>query len=171
MPNSRYQPVHTDGLYDSNYIAMGIPLGDVDEQNGSIEVFPGSHLAEMTLRAFYREFPARTGRRINTKSGDVILRHPNVWHRATPNRSGTPRFMLSFIFGREQVALHKEVNPLCDLTVDDEIEAASVVAALPAEAGKFFPNYFPRTPAGYLREVSCRYLPRLHNAVRLISAG
>jgi hypothetical protein len=75
---------------------LQIPLVDVTEENGPIEIIPGSH------RMHYIEGNAAvTGlanlfsARLLMKRGDCFLRDGDLIHRGTPNRSNAPRPLYS----------------------------------------------------------------------------
>jgi hypothetical protein len=167
LPGSGFQPVHADGGMDTRFLAVNLALGDVDENNGSTEVFPGSHLETLGLDEFKKRFRGRS-ERINTHSGDVVIRHPNVWHRGTPNRSSVPRFMLAFTYG----PLAASKTPPFQLSdrnatllrgVENDGHAITIAAST---SGEFRPNYFSRTISGYAKEAACRYTPGLFELVR-----
>jgi ectoine hydroxylase-related dioxygenase (phytanoyl-CoA dioxygenase family) len=40
------------------------------------------------------------GQRVLMPAGSFLIRDPRMWHRGTPNRSDSPRPMLSFAYGR-----------------------------------------------------------------------
>jgi hypothetical protein len=169
MPGSGFQPVHTDGALDTRYLAVNIPLGDADESNGSLEVYPGSHLEKIRLDEFKKRYRGRSAR-VNTRTGDVILRHPNLWHRGTPNRSSVPRFMLAFGYGprgakRSKSFLLSDRNA----TLLKSVENDSIITVTTSTAGEFSPNYFSRTLSGYAKEVACRYTPGLFERIRISS--
>jgi len=147
LPGSGFQPIHVDGDMDASYLAVNVPLGDVDETNGSLEVYPGSHLQKISLRQFKRQYHSHSGVRVPTNSGDIIIRYPNVWHRGTQNRSSHPRFMLAFTFG----------PPSASKTVS--VAATSV-------KGEFSSNYFARSTSGYAKEIVCRYAPNMFDFIR-----
>lgn len=110
-PGSIMQPVHSDCsplwpgntvLHPSFSLVINIPLIDVNEMNGSIELWPGSH---MVLRAKkYVEEVMLIERtrfvspiRANMKKGSVLIRDVRTWHRGMPNFSNIPRHMLAMI--------------------------------------------------------------------------
>jgi len=108
-PGSGYMGWHKDG-YDGdrpdaagpwrpNQVKIHIPLVDVHEANGPMEVIPGSH------RMYYVEgdeaiqsLPRVYSTRLLMSRGDVLLRDGDLIHRGTPNRSDTPRPLYSLIY-------------------------------------------------------------------------
>jgi len=80
---------------------LQIPLVDVTEQNGPIEVIPGSH------RMHYIEgsdavasLPNLFSARLLMKRGDCFLRDGDLIHRGTPNRGNVPRPLYSQTYKR-----------------------------------------------------------------------
>ena len=105
-PGSDYMGWHTD-MYDgapeetgppkrTTGLKLQIALVAIGEQNGPIEVIPGSH------RMHYSEGDGmvKSLSRIHSslllmKPGDAILRDSDLIHRGTPNRSAAPRPLYS----------------------------------------------------------------------------
>lgn len=110
-PGSVMQPVHSDctSLWQGNMInhppvslIINIPLIDADENNGSMEIWPGTHQVLGTKK--YVENEALIERekngaplRANMKKGSVLIRDARLWHRGMPNISNSPRHMLAMI--------------------------------------------------------------------------
>lgn len=85
-------------------IAVHVPLSNTTAENGATEVWPGTHrLAhvgpvptdpdELAARATVAP-PAP----LTCPAGGIILRDNRAWHRGMPNRTDTPRIMLSLIY-------------------------------------------------------------------------
>lgn len=97
-PGSMAQPVHVDG--PKSYLIINIGLNDINELNGSIELWPGTHLLanagtrfpDQWLEARRKVIPPI---RANTKKGSVLIRHSQLWHRGMPNHSDQPRQMIA----------------------------------------------------------------------------
>ena len=129
------QVVHRDQLHlfpdlpiamPPHMMVVNIPLVDFTEENGSTEVWPGSHLItdhEATID------PADVGRaggleeraltmpslRTNMPAGSTVVRDMRVWHRATPNRTNCRRTMMSLVYHRYFPTLgyqYKAADPL-----------------------------------------------------------
>ncbi|NKB20130.1 MAG: hypothetical protein GKS01_06235 [Alphaproteobacteria bacterium] len=104
---------HQDITYllgSANTLTYWIPLVEVDENNGSVEVVPGSHrqgirpfrytgekaLARDTVLspsdARLIEEPETAGVTITAKPGDLVLFSQFLLHRSTPNRSRQTRW-------------------------------------------------------------------------------
>lgn len=108
-PDSEPQPVHVDAgqlwpnvkhAHPEATLAIDIALGDVDEQNGSIELWPGTHLdTSATLWVSQQRVEERNEIappvRGNTKKGSALIRDARLWHRGTSNRSAETRFVVT----------------------------------------------------------------------------
>lgn len=88
-------------------LVIHIPLVDCTEENGSTEVWPGTHLIpdpdpEATtpdrLAARAAQMPSL---RTNMPAGSIVVRDMRVWHRGMPNRTQTNRTMLSIVYFRQ----------------------------------------------------------------------
>ena len=168
LSGSGFQPAHVDGDAASGYLGVNLPLGDVNEDHGSLELFAGTHRRKLTYTEFMRACRGGVARRVNTSSGDVIVRYLNLWHRGTPNRRPAPRFMISVSMRKQGAA----VTPL-RLSPDniDVIDRSGVRAHMTAtdiKRGEFHSTYFPRTPRGITKELVWRYAPPLYNLVRRV---
>lgn len=114
LPGSTPQRVHRDAgpVFGSGLgvptpttgVVLNIPLCDFTEENGSTEVWPGSHLivdhpddagTELTDRA-----RALASARFNIPVGAIALRDLRLWHRGMPNQSGGARTMLAIVYQR-----------------------------------------------------------------------
>ncbi|MDG2196977.1 MAG: phytanoyl-CoA dioxygenase family protein [SAR324 cluster bacterium] len=133
LPNGDFQKLHMDGggwsipnkleaeKYDVDFphpcfkLFVNIPTKNTNPENGSTEVWPGSHLitdiAEIndlqieskSVKSLIEKM--KTGyppRQILTNKGSVIFRDLRLWHRGCPNFSNEPRHMLSIGFGAEK---------------------------------------------------------------------
>ncbi|GAB7333961.1 hypothetical protein MBLNU13_g06068t1 [Cladosporium sp. NU13] len=111
------QPVHSDihtahPLFPFAY-AINIPLCDVSAENGSTEIWPGSHRdsnidqhdgegsgeGHLTIKHFLIEERRKRCPPIQpvSRKGSLIIRDIRLWHAGMPNRTPTPRIMLSFV--------------------------------------------------------------------------
>jgi hypothetical protein len=86
------------------FISVHIPLVDMDERNGSTEVWPGTHrlahegpvpTEELDLAERAAISPPA---QITCPAGGIVLRDGRAWHRGMPNTSERPRIMLSMIY-------------------------------------------------------------------------
>ena len=114
-PGSEVQPVHRDHgpLFGSaemsiptpaTHLVLNVPLCDFSEENGSTEVWPGTHLIvdraaedRGDLEARARTLPSI---RTNVRAGSLVLRDLRVWHRGMPNRADYARPMLAIVYAR-----------------------------------------------------------------------
>ena len=110
-PGSTTQPLHRDGahLWDDQEIAhpttevvVNISPQDTAEENGSVELWPGSHLQvgnggvdEEQEEARRKICPPIRG---NAKKGSALIRDMRLWHRGVPNPSDKPRHMIALIY-------------------------------------------------------------------------
>jgi len=109
LPGSDYMGWHTDTYYKTpeerdapkrtTMLKLHIPLVDVDETNGPMEVIPGSHRmnyveGDAAVRALSRVYSTK----ILTRKGDAYLRDGDLIHRGTPNLSDKPRPLYSQIY-------------------------------------------------------------------------
>ena len=115
VPGSGLQPVHVDDgqLWPNLSVAhpparlvVNVPLSETTEENGAIELWPGSHLDTRmvignNIRVPEEHVDARRAVRGPlrgcTGKGAVLIRDMRLWHRGTANRSAAPRFMIAMI--------------------------------------------------------------------------
>ena len=111
------QPVHSDigeahPLYPFAY-AINIPLCDTSIENGSTEVWVGSHRESsidqhttfakgqygLTIRPELLSARRKHSPPIqpSTKKGSLIIRDIRLWHAGMPNKTDKPRIMLAFV--------------------------------------------------------------------------
>lgn len=122
MPGSDYQAVHCDAMplfpevsvsIPSYALVLNIPLVDVTEENGPLEIWPGgTHMnpewaVHDTLDGsvnphldIVRAAEYMTSEKVYMSAGSMVIRDLRVWHRGTPNRSQDRRTNLAFIYGR-----------------------------------------------------------------------
>ena len=109
-PGSRTQPLHRDSshlwpeqevAHPTTEVVVNISPQDTTEENGSVELWPGSHLeVSGTVIEPEREEARRKIAppiRGNTKKGSVLIRDMRLWHRGVPNTSDMPRHMIAMI--------------------------------------------------------------------------
>lgn len=110
-PGSTTQPLHRDGshlwpdeevAHPTAEVVVNISPLDTTEENGSVELWPGSHLNVSGRRIEEEEEEAR--RKIappvrgNAKKGSALIRDIRLWHRGVPNPSDAPRHMIAMIY-------------------------------------------------------------------------
>jgi hypothetical protein len=124
-PGSGYQPIHRDsghlfgtefdGVTPATQIVLNIPLCAFTEENGSTEVWPGTHKIVDTPddAAIPLEERAQglSSVRANLPLGSFLLRDLRVWHRGTPNRADASRTMLAIVFRRPFIATKTTTIP------------------------------------------------------------
>lgn len=109
-PGSTTQPLHRDGdhlwlgqeiAHPTAEVVVNISPQDTNEANGSVELWPGSHLEvsgrriDEALEEERREIcPPVRG---SAKKGSVLIRDIRLWHRGVPNSSDEPRHMIAMI--------------------------------------------------------------------------
>jgi len=75
-------------------LTLNVPLVDVNDSNGPMEIIPGSHrMQHVNIRPIYgisRVFSEK----LLLKRGDCVLRDGNALHRGTPNITDRPRILL-----------------------------------------------------------------------------
>ena len=83
-------------------LVVNIAPQDVSEENGSIELWPSTHLE--TSNGSVIDSKAEVARRAigapirgNTRKGSVLIRDMRLWHRGVPNKSDRPRHMIAMI--------------------------------------------------------------------------
>ncbi|WP_071656348.1 phytanoyl-CoA dioxygenase family protein [Mangrovactinospora gilvigrisea] len=115
-PGSNYQKVHRDHaqLFGNEtevpsppfLLVANIMLCDFTEENGSTEVWPGTHRTvdvangtqiDIELEERAKNWPSV---RTNAAAGSIVIRDLRLWHRGTPNSSDQRRAMLSLVYKR-----------------------------------------------------------------------
>ena len=109
-PGSTTQPLHRDGnhlwpeqevAHPTAEVVVNISPQDTMEENGSVELWPGSHLDVSGKRIEPADEEARREVappiRGNAKKGSALIRDIRLWHRGVPNLSDEPRHMIAMI--------------------------------------------------------------------------
>jgi hypothetical protein len=112
-PGSEFQQVHLDAAHPLDSIERGVALPtsaivvnfvpqDVDERNGAVELWPGTHrvaaptpVPEELLELRRAAAPPVRGA---LRVGDALLRDSRLWHRGVPNPSNEFRHMIALVF-------------------------------------------------------------------------
>ena len=149
LPGSTFQHVHRDSspLFGSELgvatpavgLVANIPLIDFTLENGSTEVWPGTHLIvdqPDETASLDDRVGALASARVNVRAGSIVLRDPRVWHRGVPNRSNHQRTMLALVYHRGFLGWQ---HPSMQVS-------ASVYAAWPEETQRVFARV-PRVPS------------------------
>jgi hypothetical protein len=115
MPSEFRQPVHADTghlwprlevAHPPAQLVVNIPTVDVSPENGSTEIWPGTHLDTTVTAGKDIKIPLETleARRAVVppiqpafKRGAVLIRDIRLWHAGMPNRTLHPRPMIAMI--------------------------------------------------------------------------
>jgi ectoine hydroxylase-related dioxygenase (phytanoyl-CoA dioxygenase family) len=124
LRGSDYQGIHVDyrhplfgeapDLSLPVYIlVVSFGLVRITLENGPLEIAPGTHrmAREEALRAV--EAGEIGMQAVPLEIGDVLIRHPWALHRGTPNKTGTPRALVTLRYVRRwYVDDSRDVNPI-----------------------------------------------------------
>ena len=154
LPSTYRQPVHPDTghlwkrmkiAHPAHNIVVNVPVVDMDAQNGSTEIWPGTHLDisqhvhEGTIRVFNEVIETRRAVcppiQPTVKRGSVVIRDMRLWHAGMPNFTTDPRPMiamihqiawlpcgkLTFAKGAESIFEHSDLETPAEF-VDGEID-------------------------------------------------
>ena len=85
------------------FVSVHVPLVDMHQDNGSTEVWPGTHrLAHEGPVPSAGELSARAAHcppvQLTCPAGGIVLRDGRAWHRGMPNTTERPRIMISMIY-------------------------------------------------------------------------
>jgi ectoine hydroxylase-related dioxygenase (phytanoyl-CoA dioxygenase family) len=116
MPSESRQPVHADEgqlwpnlvtVPPPNSLVVNLPLVDMGPENGSTEIWPGTHLdPTVTIQSGNIEVPLdklEQTRKVAppiqpvVRAGSVVIRDIRLWHAGMPNRTSSPRPMIAMI--------------------------------------------------------------------------
>ncbi|MBD2866996.1 phytanoyl-CoA dioxygenase family protein [Paenibacillus sp. IB182493] len=125
-PGSDYQNVHSDlpplfpglGVSLPVYsLVLNVPLVDVNEENGPLEVWPGgTHLnpdntehtaidGEMVKAATMMH-----AEKVFMPAGSIVIRDIRMWHRGTPNRTNANRTNVALIYNKDWYGAGGEIH-------------------------------------------------------------
>lgn len=115
LRSDQRQPVHADvgqlwpGLSEATPafgLVVNVPLVDVSPENGSTEIWPGTHRdTSVTMAGDIKVSEAALSRRrarahpiqLTFPAGSVLIRDIRLWHAGMPNRTDAPRPMIAMI--------------------------------------------------------------------------
>ena len=168
LPKSTRQLFHSDDSSMLNEIIMiSIPLGKVNELNGSIEFIPKTQ-----YEPFNRKKSSRLeSERANTINGSAIVWRPSLWHRGTYNFSDKPRIMLNIKHTSINSKIHLSTPPLllnqnCIEILDESLDKINLkLADLPDSETIFSKNYFNSGIYGFLREVIYKFTILMYDKI------
>src|SRR5690606_7049604 len=111
-------PLHQDPSFlDERFacpLGIWVPLIDTSEENGALQVIPGSHTVLNQPRCGGSPFPFadqqemllnRFGRLLEMRAGQAYIGHPSLFHASPPNRSSTPRIVAAGLAGPDDSGL------------------------------------------------------------------
>jgi len=87
-------------------MVVNIPLIDFTEENGSTEIWPGTHLNSNDTNLDTR-YPSLHSIRTNVNVGDLVIRDLRVWHRGMPNKTSAVRTMLAIVYTRPWLKMNR----------------------------------------------------------------
>ena len=108
-PDSTYQQLHLDAMHEpsageaapTSAVVVNVVPQDVDERNGAVELWPGTHKIVVPTPVPEDAIAARRAEtapvRGVIRKGDVLLRDSRLWHRGVPNPSDEYRHMIAMV--------------------------------------------------------------------------
>ncbi len=110
-PGSETQMLHRDGAplwpghepaHPTSRVVVNISPHDVTEENGAVELWPGTHLHPFPEKPIGEVLEAEQRRvappvRGCARKGSIVIRDVRLWHRGVPNHSNRPRHMIAFL--------------------------------------------------------------------------
>ncbi|MBS1707597.1 MAG: phytanoyl-CoA dioxygenase family protein [Armatimonadetes bacterium] len=116
LPSEERQPVHADighlwpnqeHVHPPYGIVVNVPLVDMGPENGSTEIWPGTHKdpsvtiqdgqIEASEAAMAKWRAVKPPFQPVVKAGSIVIRDIRMWHAGMPNRTQTPRPMIAMI--------------------------------------------------------------------------
>lgn len=168
-PGSVDQMFHSDvNSKDFKSLLINIPLGDVDESNGSIELIPKTHQSKIRFPEANNIKNSSEPIRVNSKVGSALIRYPHIWHRGKANPSCDPRHMLSIWHQSRYIANRPIDQTMINaaptekfLIYQNKLKQLGVFYAEP----KFLPNYFAPNIKGLIKETIYKYAPKTYSFI------
>jgi ectoine hydroxylase-related dioxygenase (phytanoyl-CoA dioxygenase family) len=109
-PGSTHQQLHLDAMHApstdevaalTSAVVVNVVPQDVDERNGAVELWPGTHRIVVPTPVPDDEIATRRAMsapvRGVIRKGDVLLRDSRLWHRGVPNPSREYRHMIAMV--------------------------------------------------------------------------
>jgi ectoine hydroxylase-related dioxygenase (phytanoyl-CoA dioxygenase family) len=124
LSGSDYQTAHVDYQRPLFYelpdlqlpaymLIISFALSTITQQNGAIELAPSTHRMKREEAVKAVEQKEIEMSPICMDKGDVLIRHPWVLHRGTPNKTNAPRFLTTIRYVRDWYADNsREVNSI-----------------------------------------------------------
>lgn len=115
VTSDQRQPVHADTgqlwpdlevAHPAVQLVVNVPLVDVSPENGSTEIWPGTHLDTTVSMATDIKVPLDVLERRRAEvppfqpvmtQGSILIRDIRLWHAGMPNRTAAPRPMIAMI--------------------------------------------------------------------------
>lgn len=116
LPSPSRQPVHADSgqlwpaqeaRHPAYSLVVNLPLVDVSAENGSTEVWPGTHRdltvawqdgdIKVSAEALAERAKVSPGVQPVVKAGSMVIRDIRLWHAGMPNHTDRPRPMAAMI--------------------------------------------------------------------------
>ncbi|GAB4458149.1 MAG: hypothetical protein OHK0029_19010 [Armatimonadaceae bacterium] len=115
MPSEHRQPVHADTghlwpelevAHPPVHLVVNIPVVNMSAENGSTEIWPGTHKDITITAGMDIKIPAEVLERRRAEvpplqptvaKGSVLIRDMRLWHAGMPNRTDHPRPMIAMI--------------------------------------------------------------------------
>lgn len=122
LKGSDYQAAHADiyplfpelpVVMPPYSIVVNIPLVEVTEDNGPLEIWPGGSHHYVADRAKVPELAATMhSERLLCPAGSILIRDSRMWHRGTPNRTDHPRPNFALIYSRHWLRIRYRRIPI-----------------------------------------------------------
>ena len=115
LPSPHHQPLHVDSgqlwpnlaeATPAYNLVVNVPVVDATPENGSTELWPGTHLDTTIVQGDDIKVPAETENRRRDECppvqpsvpvGSVLIRDMRLWHRGMPNHTDQARPMIAMI--------------------------------------------------------------------------
>ena len=116
LPGGSRQPVHSDThhlwpnlevAHPAHLLVVNVPIVDMDAQNGSTEIWLGTHLdttmgsqmgsIRVPEAAIERRRAISPPIQPDVKRGNVLIRDMRLWHAGMPNQTDQPRPMIAMV--------------------------------------------------------------------------
>lgn len=125
LPSRERQPVHADSgqlwphlkvAHPPHRLVVNAPVVDVTPENGSTEVWPGTHLdttvsvqddIKVPVEAVERRRAVAPPFQPDIRRGSVLIRDIRLWHAGMPNLTDQPRPMIAMIHNASWLKLKK----------------------------------------------------------------
>ena len=152
FPGSIEQHIHRDTNFDDRKIIINIPCVDVNEINGSIELFLDSELCPYSYLEFLMNRKKFKPIRANSNKGDILIRDSNLFHRGMPNYSDQVRVMVAFVFNKKLNNDNQNMNTEFPQNIE------------------FFENWYKNDRLGRIKEILFIKLPIIRSLYRIIKS-